>query len=186
MKRVQKLTLAALFFAIGMVLPFLTGNIQVIGQMLCPMHLPVLLCGLILGWKYGLAVGFLLPLTRSVAFGMPLLFPTAVSMAFELATYGFVSGLLYSRSKWQCTRAVYRCLIIAMLAGRVVMGVANMILYGVTGSVYTWSMYISGALLDAIPGIIVQLILIPVIMVALNQAHLVPFKHEEPAAEQHA
>ncbi len=60
--------------------------------MLLPMHIPVLLCGLICGWKYGILVGFILPLLRHTIFGMPILFPTGIAMAFELATYGFVIG----------------------------------------------------------------------------------------------
>ena len=119
-KQVKNLTLAAMFLAIGFVLPFLTGQIQTIGNMLSPMHIPVLLCGLICGWKYGVAVGFILPLLRSMIFGMPPMYPNAIAMAFELMTYGLVIGLLYSRSRWQCVVALYRCLIAAMLAGRVV------------------------------------------------------------------
>lgn len=101
-KTVKNLTLSAMFMAIGVVLPILTGQIQQIGNMLLPMHLPVFLCGLICGWQYGAAVGFVLPLFRSVTFGMPPLFPTATATAFELATYGLVAGLLYGRSRWQC------------------------------------------------------------------------------------
>lgn len=114
---VQNLAVAALMLALGYVLPFFTGNIPQIGSMLCPMHLPVLLCGLLCGWRYGLAVGFVLPLARSFLVGMPPLFPAAAAMAFELAAYGFLAGFLYARSRWQCVVALYRCLIAAMLGG---------------------------------------------------------------------
>ena len=70
-KTFQKIVLSGMFLAIGFVLPFLTGQIQQIGKMLLPMHIPVLLCGLICGAKYGLSVGLLLPLSRSLIFGMP-------------------------------------------------------------------------------------------------------------------
>ena len=126
-KKTQKFTLSAMLIAIGMVLPFLTGQIPQIGNMLCPMHMPVFLCGLICGWPYGMAVGFVLPVLRSVIFGMPMLYPSAISMAFELATYGFVSGFLYNRSRWQCIIALYRSLILAMISGRIVWGVVQMI-----------------------------------------------------------
>ena len=169
------LTLAAMFTAIGMVLPFLTGQIPQIGNMLLPMHIPVLLCGLICGWQYGLIVGFILPILRSVLFSMPVLFPTALSMAFELATYGAVVGLLYSRSRWKCVIALYRSLIIAMLSGRVVWGAVQMLLLGIKGTSFTWKMFFAGAFLNAIPGIIIQLIFIPAVMVALNRAGLVRF-----------
>ena len=114
-----------MLMAAGMILPFFTGQVPQIGNMLLPMHIPVLLCGLICGKEYGLAVGFILPLFRCMVFGMPVLFPTAVSMAFELMTYGFVSGLLYNGSKWQCIASLYRALIAAMLSGRLVWGTCS-------------------------------------------------------------
>lgn len=174
-KPILNLTLSAMFMAIGMVLPFLTGQIQQIGNMLLPMHIPVFLCGLICGWQYGLIVGFVLPILRSMVFGMPILFPTGIAMAFELATYGAVIGWLYSHSRWQCVIALYRCMIVTMLAGRLVWGVVQIVLLGINGNAFTWQMFITGALLNAIPGIILQLILIPAIMVALNRTGLVRF-----------
>ena len=81
----KKTILAAMFLGLGLVLPFLTGQIKEIGNMLLPMHIPVLLCGLICGWQYGIAVGFIMPILRSFLFSMPHMFPNAVSMAFELA-----------------------------------------------------------------------------------------------------
>ena len=179
-KTIKNLTLSAMFMAIGMILPILTGQIQQIGNMLLPMHLPVFLCGLICGWQYGAAVGFVLPLLRSVTFGMPPLFPTATAMAFELATYGLVAGLLYGRSRWQCVISLYRSLVAAMLAGRIVWGAVQIVLLGLSGSSFTWQMFMAGALLNAIPGIIVQLILIPAVMVALNRTGLVTFQREQP------
>ena len=175
-QKIKKLTLSAMFLALGLVLPFLTGQIPQIGNMLLPMHIPVFLCGLICGWQYGAVVGFILPLFRSAVFGMPVFFPTATAMAFELMTYGLVAGLLYSLSKWQCIGALYRCLVIAMLAGRVVWGVVQIIQLGVTGGGFTWQMFMAGAFLNAVPGIVVQLILIPVVMLSLNRTGLVPFR----------
>ena len=182
-KQLRTLTLSALFLALGLVLPFFTGQIPQIGSMLLPMHIPVLLCGLICGWQYGAAVGFVVPLLRSVLFGMPPLFPTALSMAFELMTYGLMAGLLYNTlSRWQCIRALYRCLIGAMVAGRIVWGVVQAILLGVTGSALTLQVFLASAFFNAIPGIIVQLILIPAVMVALNRTGLVPFRQSEKSA----
>lgn len=166
---IKNLALAAMFMALGLVLPFFTGQIPQIGKMLLPMHIPVLLCGLICGWKYGLAVGFVTPLLRSVIFGMPILYPMAIGMAFELMTYGFVIGFLYERSRWKCIFALYRCLIIAMLSGRIVWGIAQMVLLGVGQNGFTYQAFIAGAFLNAIPGIIIQLVLIPAVMVLLNK-----------------
>ena len=185
-KAVLNLTLTAMFLALGLLLPFLTGQIPQIGNMLLPMHLPVFLCALICGWQYGLPMAFILPLMRSLIFGMPPLFPTAVSMAFELATYAFVAGFMYAHSRWQCIRSLYRCILIAMVAGRVVWGLVQLLLMGISGNAFTFSAFLSGALLNAIPGIIIQLILIPAIMFALHRTKLVPFrqsKKPEPAAE---
>lgn len=174
-QNIKNMTLAALFLGLGLVLPMLTGQIPQIGSMLLPMHIPVFLCGLICGWQYGAAVGFILPLFRSALFGAPVFFPTATAMAFELMTYGLVAGLLYSRSRWQCIRALYRCLIIAMLTGRAVWGVVQIIQLGLSGSGFTLQMFMAGAFLNAVPGILVQLILIPVVMLALNRTGLVRF-----------
>ncbi len=174
MNKVKKLAVTAMLFAVGIVLPFLIGQIPTIGRMLLPMHIPVLLCGLIVGWQYGAAIGFLLPIVRGLLFGMPPIYPTAIAMAFEMAMYGFVSGFLYSHAKWQCTKMLYISLITAMLAGRAVWALAEVILLGIGGNAFTWKMFISGAFINAIPGIIVQLVLIPVIMVALKRAKVVP------------
>ena len=174
-KTTKNLTLSAMFLAIGMVLPFLTGQIPQIGNMMLPMHIPVLLCGLICGWQYGAVLGFVLPLLRYLVFGMPVLFPTGIAMAFELMTYGLVIGLVYSRSRWKCIIALYRALIAAMLAGRLVWAAAQVILLGVSGSVFTVQMFLAGAFLNAVPGIIIQLVLIPVVMAALGRTGLVHF-----------
>lgn len=168
-----------MFLALGLVLPFLTGQIQQIGNMMLPMHLPVLLCGLICGWQYGLEVGLILPILRYFLFGMPVLWPNGIAMAFELATYGLVVGLIYGHSRWQCVISLYRAMIIAMISGRVVWGIAEVILMGIGGNSFTWGMFAAGAFLNAIPGIIIQLTFIPAIMVTLNKTGMVPFRRKE-------
>ncbi len=173
---VKKLTLTAMFLAIGLVLPFLTGQIQQIGNMLLPMHIPVFLCALICGWRYGMPMAFVLPIMRSMLFGMPPLYPTAISMAFELATYALVAGFLYEKSRWQCTRALYRSMLAAMVAGRIVWGIAQIILLGLKGTAFTFEAFLAGVFLNAIPGILLQLMLVPAVMVALNKTKLVPFR----------
>ena len=165
----KRIVLAGLFLALGMALPFLTGQIKEIGDSLLPMHLAVMLCGLICGYKYGFAVGIMLPFLRSLLFGMPPLYPNAVWMAFELATYGLVIGLLYVKFKNKSTRYVYLSLVVSMIAGRVVWGIAKAILLGISGkSVTLYALFVSGVI-DAIPGIILQLLLIPSIMHLINK-----------------
>lgn len=178
MTKTRKMTISAMLFALGLVLPFLVGQIPQIGQMLCPMHIPVFLCGLICGWPWGAAVGFLLPLVRSFLFGMPVIFPNGIAMAFELATYGLVSGFVYFRKGYFCLRSCYIALIAAMIAGRVVWGLARCVLLGFGGT-FTWKMFVAGALLNAIPGIILHLLLVPGLMLALGRTGLVPFEKKD-------
>ena len=162
---IRKLVLSAMFMAIGLVLPFITGQIQQIGNMLLPMHIPVLLCGLICGWQYGAIVGFILPLLRYVLFGMPPIFPTGVSMTFELAAYGAVIGLMMQWLSRKNTTGngknyvlnLYLALIGAMLAGRIVWGLVRFILAQATMQPFTLEMFMAGAFLTAIPGIMAAL-----------------------------
>ena len=171
---IQNMTLSAMFLALGLVLPFFTGQIPTIGNMLLPMHFPVFLCGLICGGGYGAVVGAVMPLFRSLVFGMPVFFPTATAMAFELLTYGLVVSLLYRHAHWHCVLSLYRALLVAMLAGRAVWGIVQLVQMGLTHSSFTWKMFLGGAFLNAIPGIVLQLVLIPAIMLLLKRTGLVP------------
>lgn len=166
---VLNLTCAAICLALCMVLPFLTGQIPEIGSMLCPMHIPVLLCGFICGPLYAAAVGVVAPVLRFALFGMPPLFPVGAAMCFELLTYGLVSSLLY-RALPRSKASIYMALVGAMLAGRVVWGVASMILRGIAGTGFTWVAFMAGAFTSAIPGIILHIVLIPVVVMALERA----------------
>lgn len=177
-KTLKNTVLSAMFLAIGIVLPFLTGQIQQFGNMLLPMHIPVLLCGLICGAKYGLIVGFIMPLLRSALFSMPVMYPNAVSMAFELATYGFVIGFLYSHSPWKCIKALYISMLTSMISGRIVWGLVQLLLIGAGTDGFTAKAFISGALINAVPGIILQLILIPAIMTSLKLTKPIHFSNK--------
>lgn len=180
-KKILNLVLAAMFLALCIVLPFLTGQIKEIGNMLLPMHIPVMLCGLICGWQYGAVVGAIAPIMRSALFGMPVMFPNAFAMAFELATYGFIIGFLFSHAKWKCIKSLYRCLALAMISGRVVWGIVQMFILGLGEGGFTLTMFFTSSFLNAIPGIILQIVLIPVVMLALGKTHLVKLhkKHKE-------
>ena len=167
--RIQQLVIAAVCLALCMVLPFLTGQIPEIGSMLSPMHIPVLLCGFLCGPAWAAVVGAMAPLLRFALFGMPPLFPAGVAMCVELATYGAVSGLLY-RTLPRKPISVYVSLIAAMLAGRVVWGMVRAALTGVTDTPFTWAAFIAGAFTQAIPGIILHIVLIPLIVLALEKA----------------
>ncbi len=161
----HKLIFSALFLSVGIVLPLFTSQIKEIGDTLLPMHLPVMLCGLICSYKYGFAVGLVLPFVRSLIFSMPPMYPNAVWMALELATYGLVIGLVY-----KYTLKKYLSLIIAMLAGRVVWGIAKAVLLSISDKAFGVAAFVTGGFIDAIPGIILQLILIPLIMRAYERS----------------
>lgn len=161
-KNLLPLVLSSFFLALGLVLPFLTAQVKEIGDTLLPMHLPVLLCGALCGWKYGFTVGIVLPLMRSFLFSMPPLYPNAIWMMAELAAYGLFIGLLYKSGSRRL--GIYPSLLIAMLSGRVVWGVAKSILLGVGSKSFTVATFIAGGFVDALPGIILQLILVPLIV----------------------
>ena len=178
-KSLLNIVLSAMFLAIALMLPFLTGQIKEFGSMLLPMHIPVMLCGLVCGWQYGLTIGAIAPLLRSALFGMPVMFPSAIAMAFELATYGVVIGILFQKARWKCIKSLLRCLIISMVAGRVVWGIVQCILLGLGENGFTISMFVTSAIVKAIPGIILQLLLIPTVMLMLGKTHLVHIKHDK-------
>ncbi len=169
--RILKMIVSALFLALTYVMPFLTGQIPEIGSMLCPMHIPVLLCGFICGWPWGLAVGFVGPLFRSVTLGMPPIFPSAVCMALELSVYGAVSGVMHAllpRKK----PYIYCSLLTAMAAGRVVWGTAMFLcVAGIGGGSFGFSAFLAGAVTNALPGILIQILVVPIIVMLLERAH---------------
>ena len=175
-KNLLNIVLSAMFLAIALILPLFTAQIKEFGNMLLPMHIPVMLCGLVCGWQYGLTIGAIAPLLRSALFGMPVMFPSAIAMAFELATYGFVIGILFQKARWKCIKSLYRCLLISMVAGRVVWGIVQCILLGLGENGFTISMFVTSAIVKAVPGIILQLLLIPTVMLMLGKTHLVHMK----------
>lgn len=166
-KNYKKLVLSALFIAIGIVLPFMTMQIPRIGNMLLPMHIPVILCGFLCGGPYGFAVGLIVPLLRSVLIGMPPMLPIAVTMAPELAIYGLVTGLLYQKLNNK-KFGVYISLITAMILGRIVWGLVSVGVFSLLGNSFTWKVFITNGFMNAIPGIIIQLILIPILVKRLK------------------
>ncbi len=173
---IKKLVLAALMLALCLVLPFFTGQIPQVGKMLLPMHIPVLLCGFICGWPWAAVVGFTAPLLRSIIFTMPAMFPDAVGMAVELMFYGLVSGALYQKLS-EKPGGILISLGAAMICGRIAWGTVRMTLTLMSSTEFSWALFVSGAFLKAFPGIILQLILIPIIVRILKQKNLLPLKN---------
>lgn len=170
-KTVKNLTLSAMFLALCMILPFITGGVPRIGNAISPMHIPVLICGFVCGWQYGAAVGFIAPLMRSLLFSMPPMYPIAVSMAFELATYGLLCGLLYKAFPKKNVY-IYPALIISMLGGRAVWGIARYIMAGLSGSEFSMAMFVAGAFTQAVPAIICHILLVPPVVMAFKKTKL--------------
>jgi len=177
----KNLTAAAVCLALCIILPFFTGQIPHIGMALAPMHIPVLLCGFITGPAYAMIVGFAAPLLRMMTFGMPMPF-MAITMCFELAAYGAISGLLYNAFKKKVV-FIYLSLVIAMLLGRIVWGLATWQLAKAAifpslpmgWETFGWSEFMSAAFVSAIPGIILHIILIPILVMALRKARVVNY-----------
>lgn len=161
---VKKLTLTAMFLSLGIVLPMIFGQVPQIGSMLLPMHIPVFLCAFICGWKYSAPMSFVLPLLRSVLFSRPNMYPEAISIAFEMAVYALVAGLIFEVFSKKDLKAVYVSLISAMVLGRVVRIVVQMALLGLKGTPFTFSAVFSSVIIVGLPGIILQLIAVPLIL----------------------
>ena len=182
--RISKSTLrivwAAICLALAIILPFVTGNIPTFGQLLCPMHLPVLLCGFLCGPIWGMVVGFVSPLLRTVLFQMPPFPNAAVPMAFELLTYGGVAGLCYQLFPKK-KAFLWVDLIIAMICGRIIGIIAKIILFtalGLTGKITAAALFAS-YVTDTIPGMIIQIVLIPLIVIGLKKAKLIPYEEKK-------
>lgn len=170
-KEIKNIILTALFIALGVVLPQFFHLIN-LGVEFSPMHLPVLIGGFLLGWKYGLIVGLITPLLSSITTGMPPLYPMGVLMSVELATYGSLVGLLYrfkkGHNRWEIVQ-IYLALIIAMVVGRIVFGVGMALNLGIKGQTYSVKMFLNGVIVANLPGIIVQLILVPPLIYLLKK-----------------
>ena len=169
--RTIRLVLAALCLALAFVMPFLTGQIPEIGSMLCPMHIPVLLCGFVCGWQWGLSVGLVAPLLRSLILGMPPLFPVAVAMAFELAAYGAIAGLMH-RALPRKKPLIYLSLLTAMIVGRLVWGAAMFLCLGIQGGSFGLAAFWAGAVVNAVPGIVAQILLVPLLVMLIENIKL--------------
>lgn len=162
------LTGTALCIALGLILPMFFHMFGA-GPTFLPMHIPVLLCGFLFGWQYGAICGFIVPLLSSILTGMPPIFPVAPAMMLELCAYGALVGIFYQKLRWNA----YPALICAMIGGRIVSGAANAIFMNMASKPYGFAAFISGAFVQAVPGIVIQILLIPVLVLALEKARLI-------------
>lgn len=179
MTPVSKCAVTAVCMALCVVLPLTLHAIPNGGKLFSPMHIPVLLCGLVCGWQYGLACGLAGPILSSLLTGMPTMgTPTQYGMIIELAVYGLAAGLMMRlvHTKKQ-TADLYISLLTAMLAGRIAGGLSKALFFS-AGS-YTFGAWASAYFTAGLPGIVIHLILVPVLYLALCKAHLVPARYTE-------
>ena len=167
--KTQKLTLTGMLMAVGILLPFaISHGLGLAGTVLLPMHIPVLLCGLLCGPFYGAICGLLLPALNSVLTGMPVFYPMLPIMTAELLVYGAVSGLAYHKTPLSRLRfGVYPAMLIAMVCGRVAYGLTFQFLLIISGELKALTVW--GAIVTGVPGIVVQLLLVPAIVLAIRR-----------------
>lgn len=175
MSNVKKMVFTAVSAALCLVLPMAFHAIPNAGQVILPMHIPVLLCGLVCGWPYGGVCGLIGPLLSSVITGMP---PAAMlpGMMVECAVYGFTAGLLmkYVRTGKNMSD-LYISLVSAMAAGRIAAGFAKAWIFTPGISPFAW---VTTSLVAGIPGIVIQLVLMPLVVTALTRARLIPGRYK--------
>lgn len=170
-KHLYRLTVAAMCLALALTLPFLTMQLPEIGNLLLPMHLPIFLCGILAGAPYGALVGALAPLLRSLLFMRPILYPTALSMSFELCAYGVLVGLFVLLLRKKTPKTLYLSLIGAMLGGRVVWAIARVFMLALDEIPFSFSIFLTEGFVTAALGIAIQLVLIPPIVMAVDPAY---------------
>lgn len=171
MTPVKRMTLAAVCIALCVVLPMAFHAIPNGGNIFLPMHIPVLLCGMLCGWPYGLLCGLMGPLLSSILTSMP---PAAVlpAMMVECGVYGAVSGLMLKFVHTQKTFLdLYIALVTAMLAGRVLSGIAKALIFTPGMALSAWA---AASFVTALPGIVIQLVLLPGVVYTLMKAKLIP------------
>lgn len=162
MNKTKQLTISSMCLALGVILPQAFHVIPNAGNILLPMHIPVLICGFISGPLYGLLVGFLTPLMSHIIFGMPPA-PILIQMLIELSMYGLFTGILSKKIKIKNELLNnYIVLVLSMIIGRVIYGVLNMLIFK-AGS-YSLSIWLAAAFVTGLPGIFVQLLIIPLLV----------------------
>lgn len=169
--KTKEMVLSAFFLALCLLLPFLTANNRELGNMLCLMHLPIFLAAYLIDYRWAMVVGFIAPILRSFIFGVPPMIPTALAMAFELLTYAFLAGVLYrafNKKVW----GIYVSLLISMVGGRVVTGIVKAIIMGASGSKLTFDVFLTTNVITTLPGIAIQIIVIPLIILTLRKVNL--------------
>lgn len=166
---VREIVLSGLFIALGIILP-MVFHVFGSGSTFLPMHIPVLIAGFVVSAPFAIAVGAITPILSSLLTGMPTVFPVLPFMIFELATYGGVASFLYRKLNLN----VYVSLVCSMIAGRIVSSIVVWVLATFfMAKLPNPIVFITGAITQGIPGIIIQIIFIPAIIFSLNKSRLI-------------
>lgn len=161
MRSTRRLTYAGLFLALAVLLPTIFHLAGIAGQVFLPMHIPVILCGIICGKKYGFIIGAIAPLLNTLILGMPVLYPIGIGMVFELAAYGFFAGFMYEKSK-----RIFPSLLGAMLFGRIVRIIVTYLITVPFGTAFFFKGLLIALFVTSLWGIVIQIVLIPLVMAA--------------------
>lgn len=169
---IKKIIASGVCLALAMLLPFLTFQSQQLGRIFSLMHIPIFIAAFICGWKYGVIIGILAPIIRSISFGLPPLYPTALSMAIELAIYGALAGLIYERLHYKKI-SVYPALICAIIIGRSVGGLITCFLMSTVGNEISIVAYIINSFTEGLPGIICHIAVVPPLVYMLKKMQFI-------------
>ena len=172
----KRTTLCAVCIALCYVLPIAFHSVG-LGSILSPMHIPVLLCGLICGGGAGLLCGLVGPVLSSLLSGMPPML-MLVRMIPELCVYGLVAGVVMKHlHTGSNAKDVYISMIVAMVAGRIVGGIATAVFFAVTSGVYSLALWFASYFVESVPAIAIHLVLVPILVFSLQKARLIPKRY---------
>ena len=191
MSNSRKMVVTSMLIALCVVLPIAFHQVPRAGSILLPMHIPVLLAGLVCGWKFGLITGITGPILSTMITGMPPTMAIASLMSIELGVYGTVAGILaYFIRTRSATLDLYISLVGAMIVGRVVAGLAQVFFFfggtyvdGIWTANYTWALWTTSYFVTSLPGIVIQLAFIPSVVMALERERVIPLRYPIQASE---
>ncbi|MEZ5357892.1 MAG: ECF transporter S component [Candidatus Zixiibacteriota bacterium] len=160
--RTQFIVRTALFLALSILFPIAFHQFGLGGRIFLPMHIPVLLAGAIVGPAAGFLTGLLAPSLSFMLTGMPPSYAVPL-MTCELVLYGIIMGYFYRKLKLN----IYVALILALIAGRIGFAAGLFLLGLVIELPYGVKEYFTGAVLAGLPGIAIQIVFIPPLVLSI-------------------
>ncbi|HDL02533.1 MAG TPA: ECF transporter S component [candidate division Zixibacteria bacterium] len=163
----RRIAYSSLYLALAILLPIVFHQFGIAGRIFLPMHIPVLICGFTVGPAAGVLIGLIAPFLSHLITGMPPAYAVPL-MTMELPLYGLVAGLAYKKMKMN----IYLALILAMIVGRLTFALGLLLLGMFIELPYGPLEFFAagGAVVTGIPGIIIQIIVIPPLVAALKRS----------------